>query len=96
MKFRHKIRSNHFPEVDKFFYWVDICLLSGFLSSFQKKTRKTVYLCVKQNNFYEKKQLTSILASCFLLMLPEWATLCGTKLFSFLVGFYYDKRWTAL
>ena len=41
-------------------------------------------------------QLTSILASCFLLMLPEWATLCGTKLFSFLVGFYYDKRWTAL
>lgn len=40
MKFRHKIRSNHFPEVDKFFYWVDICLLSGFLSSFQKKTRK--------------------------------------------------------
>ena len=50
-----------------------------FYPLFQKKTRKTVYLCVKQNNFYEKKQLTSILASRFLLMLPEWATLCGTN-----------------
>ena len=52
--------------MDKFFYWVDICLLSGFLSSFfRKRLEKRFYLCVKQNNFYEKKQLTSIL--CFLL-----------------------------
>lgn len=56
--------------MDKFFYWVDICLLSGFLSSFQKKTRKTVYLCVKQNNFYEKTKFASILVPDFCLCRP--------------------------
>lgn len=40
MKLGIKLGAIIFPEVDKFFYWVDICLLSGFLSSFSEKDSK--------------------------------------------------------